>query len=386
MLDFEFHNPTHIVFGQGQIARLATLVPASARVALLYGGDSARRHGTLDEVVSALAPRHVETFGGIEPNPAFQTLMEAVMLIRQHDLDYIIAIGGGSVIDGAKFVALAVNCDSDPWQAVVVDNARDIEHAVPLACVLTLPATGSEMNPHAVITRYETREKLAFSSPLAYPQFSILDPTRAYTLSSGQLANGVVDAFTHVMEQYLTYPVNAPVQDRFAEGLLLTLVEIGPALLASPRNYELQASFMWAATLALNGLIGAGVPQDWSTHMIGHELTALHGLDHAQTLATLLPSVMQARRQAKHDKLLQYAARIWGIHSGDDASRIEAAIDATRRFFESLGMKTRLGDYGIAAVDIPAIVARLERHGLIALGEHGDIDVDASRAILQASL
>ena len=386
MNNFSFINPTRIVFGQGQVAELGKLIPNDARVLILFGGQSAKTHGTIDEVIAALGGRHYEEFGGIEANPGYSTLMQAVEQIRNHDLTFLLAVGGGSVIDGTKFIAAAVNCDGDPWQEILLDHASNITTTLPFGAVLTLPATGSEMNPHSVITRYETREKLAFSSELVYPQFAILDPTKAYTLPTKQLANGIVDAYTHVMEQYLTYPVNAPVQDRFAEGLLSTLIEIGPQLLANPTDYKLQASFMWTATLALNGLIGAGVPQDWATHMIGHELTALHGLDHAQTLAIILPSMMQEQREAKHDKLVQYAERVWGIKDGNDETRIDSAINKTRDFFECLGVKTRLQDYQIHSDAITSIIKQLDAHGLTQLGEHGDVDLQKSRRVLEASL
>ncbi|KKN36446.1 hypothetical protein LCGC14_0773580 [marine sediment metagenome] len=306
--------------------------------------------------------------------------------IREHKLDYLIAVGGGSVIDGTKFVAAAVNCSGDPWQEILVNHAKDIDHALPFSAVLTLPATGSEMNANSVITRYETNEKLAFSTPHVYPQFSVLDPTKAYTLPEKQLANGVVDAFTHVMEQYLTYPSNAMVQDRFAEGLLQTLIEIGPELIKNPQDYDLQSNFMWTATLALNGLIGAGVPQDWATHMIGHEITALHGLDHAQTLAILLPSVLVEQRDKKHDKLLQYAERVWQLTEDTEETRINLAITKTRDFFEQMGIKTHLSDYDITEQDIGIMVKQLNEHGLTQLGEHNDITLDKSQKILQASL
>lgn len=386
MNNFEFYNPTRIVFGKGQIESINDLIPASARVLILYGGQSAKKHGTLDEVMAALGDRSVETFGGIEANPGYSTLMKAVELIRDKKLDFLLAVGGGSVIDGTKFVAAAVECEGEPWEEILVNGAQNIRTALPFGSVLTLPATGSEMNTNSVITRYETQEKLAFSNPLVFPQFSILDPTKAYTLPNRQLANGVVDAFTHVVEQYLTYPVAARIQDRFAEGLLQALIEVGPSLLINPTDYELQSDFMWTATLALNGLIGVGVPQDWTTHMIGHEITALHGLDHAQTLAIVLPSVMQEQRASKRDKLLQYADRVWHIDETNEERRIDLAISRTRDFFEQMGVKTRLSDYQIGAEAIPLLIQQLEKHGLTQLGERGDIDLDKSRRILEASL
>lgn len=385
MQDFSFYNPTRIEFGAGKIAQLSELVPADARVLVLLGGDSARRSGTLDEVLAALGEREVQLFNGIEPNPSFETLMQAVAQVREQQLDYLLAVGGGSVIDGTKFVAAAALYEGDAWD-ILLKSGQNVTAALPFGCVLTLPATGSEMNKGSVITRKSLAAKLPFMSEHVYPVFSILDPVKTYTLPPRQIANGVVDAFMHVMEQYLTYPANAPVQDRFAEGLLQTLIEIGPKALAEPEDYQTRASLMWTATLALNGLIGAGVPQDWATHMLGHELTALHGLDHAQTLAIILPEMLRQRKATKLSKLVQYAERVWGITTGSEDEKAEAAIERTRDFFESVGVKTRLGDYGLGAEHIDAIIDSLQSHGMNQLGEHGDVTPELCRNILLASL
>lgn len=385
MLNFDFQNPTRIVFGQGSVARLDELVPAQARVLVLYGGGSAERHGTLAEVEAALGGRTVHRFGGIEPNPTYETLMQAVELVRRERLDFLLAVGGGSVIDGTKFVAAAVHYAGDPWQ-ILETCGEGIGDVLPLGTVLTLPATGSEMNAGSVISRKSLQAKRFFGHPKVFPLFSVLDPAKTFTLPPRQVANGVVDAFVHVVEQYLTYPVNARVQDRFAEGLLQTLVEVGPLALSQPQDYDVRANLVWAATLALNGLIGAGVPQDWATHMLGHEITAAHGLDHAQTLAVVLPALLEVRRAAKHDKLLQYAERVWGICTGTADERVTQAIHQTRAFFESLGVKTRLRDYGIGPEAIDHLIEQLDKHGMTALGEHGDMDLALSRRVLQAAL
>ena len=300
-------------------------------------------------------------------------------------IDYQIAVGGGSVIDGTKFVAAAACFDGEPWD-ILLQRGRNVQRALPLASVLTLPATGSEMNNGGVVTRKATQAKLSFSSVHCFPQFSVLDPTKTYTLPPAQIANGLVDAYVHVMEQYLTYPVQARPQDRFAEGLLQTLVEIAPGALAEPPAYDHRASLMWTATLALNGLIGAGVPQDWATHMIGHELTALYGIDHARTLAIVLPSLMHSQRAAKRDKLLQYAERVWHVGGGTEDERIDAAITHTRAFFESVGIPTRLSAYGLGREAVDAVVAQLTAHGMLKLGEHRSITPEVSRAILEAAL
>ncbi|GGB48633.1 NADH-dependent alcohol dehydrogenase [Oceanisphaera marina] len=385
MQDFSFYNPTRIEFGAGKIASLAQLVPAKARVLVLFGGESARRTGTLNEVTAALGEREVQLFGGIEPNPSFETLMKAVTVVRENNIEFLLAVGGGSVIDGTKFVAAAAQYEGDAWD-ILLQGGQNITRALPFGSVLTLPATGSEMNKGSVITRKSLAAKLPFMSDHVYPVFSILDPLKTYSLPQRQIANGVVDAFMHVMEQYLTYPANAPVQDRFAEGLLQTLIEIGPKALAEPQDYQTRASLMWTATLALNGLIGAGVPQDWATHMLGHELTALHGLDHAQTLAIILPQMLRQRKAAKLGKLVQYAERVWNVREGSDDEKAEAAIEHTRAFFESVGVKTRLGDYGLGAEHIDPIIDSLKSHGMVALGEHGDVTPEHCRQILLASL
>ena len=385
MNNFDFYNPTRIAFGEGKIAALDTLVPADAKVLILFGGESARRTGTLDEVEAALGDRQVQLFGGIEPNPSFETLMEAVSVVQRDGIDYLLAVGGGSVIDGTKFIAAASLFEGNAWD-ILLKGGTNIHRALPFGSVLTLPATGSEMNKGAVVTRKSLQAKLPFHSEHVFPQFSVLDPTKSFTLPPRQVANGVVDAFVHIVEQYLTYPANAPVQDRFAEGLLQTLIEIGPQALADPENYEVRANLMWVATLALNGLIGSGVPQDWATHMLGHELTALHGLDHAQTLAIVLPSMLAERKDAKRGKLVQYAQRVWAIQHGSDDEKADAAIEKTRDFFESLGVKTRLGDYQLAAEHIDPLISSLEQHGMTALGEHNDVTPAVCRQVLQASL
>ena len=384
MQNFIFHNPTRILFGEGQIAAIGPEIPNGARVLITYGGGSVVTTGTLAEVKVALGETDSLEFGGIEPNPTYETLMQAVELARREKVDFLLAVGGGSVIDGTKFIAAAIPFQGEPWD--ILAKQAPINSAVPFGSVLTLPATGSEMNAGSVITRRATRDKLAFINPAVFPRFSVLDPTKTYTLPPRQVANGVVDAFVHIAEQYLTYPADAKVQDRFAEGLLLTLIEEGPKALTEPENYAVRANLMWTATLALNGLIGAGVPQDWATHMVGHEITALHGLDHAQTLAVVLPAMLQVRRFDKRGKLLQYAERVWGLRDGDEDARIDAAIERTRDFFESLQVPTRLSGYGIGAEAIAPLVDQLERHGMTALGERQDVDLARSQQVLELAL
>lgn len=381
MFDFSFYNPVRVHFGKGRIAQLASEIPAEARVLILYGGGSVIRTGVLDEVKAALAGRSISEFGGIEPNPSYETLSKAVAQVKAEGVDYLLAVGGGSVIDGTKYVAAAACIEGDGW-TILETRGKAITRALPFGAVLTLAATGSEMNNGGVVTRAATHDKIAFSSNHCFPRFAVLDPTKTMTLPPRQVGNGVVDAYVHIMEQYLTYPVDAKVQDRFAEGLLLTLIEDGPKALSEPDNYDVRANLMWTATLALNGLIGAGVPQDWATHMVGHEITALHGLDHAQTLAIVLPAMLTVRKADKRAKLLQYAERVWNLRSGSEDERIDAAIAKTRAFFESMQVKTHLSDYGIPADAVPGLLAQLERHGMIKLGEKRDVNLAVSEQVL----
>ncbi len=384
MLNFTFQNPTRIVFGEGQIKALRQLVPSGARVLMTYGGGSIKHNGVYDQVKTALADVELFEFGGIEPNPSYETLSKAVEMVHAQQIDFLLAVGGGSVVDGTKYIAAAARYDGEGWD--ILSKQAKLKAAVALGCVLTLPATGSESNGFAVITKQATQQKLSFGSPLVYPQFAVLDPTVTYSLPAKQLANGVVDAYIHVMEQYLTYPVGAAVQDRFAEGLLLTLLEFGPKAVQAPQDYNIRSNLMWSATMALNGLIGVGVPQDWSTHMIGHQLTALYGLDHAQTLAIVLPAVMQQQREQKRDKLLQYGRRVFGLQHSDEERLIDEAISHTRAFFEQMGVPTRLADYGITAEAKAAVVAKLAELKADRLGEHGDITPDVVQQILQRAL
>lgn len=385
MQSFTYWNPTRIHFGKGQIARVSDEVPADARVLVLYGGGSVLANGVMDQVRAALAGRAVFEFGGIEANPHFETLLNAAKLARVEKVDFLLSVGGGSVADGTKFVAAAALFDGDPWD-ILVERGRNVKTALPLGCVITLPATGSEMNRNAVVTRASTQDKLPMNSVHVLPRFSVLDPETTFSLPPRQTANGVVDSFMHVLEQYLTYPVGAKVQDRFAEGLLLTIMEDGPVALAEPTNYQARANLMWAATMALNDLIACGVPGDWATHRIGHELTGLYGLDHAATLAIVLPSLLTVKRTQKRDKLLQYAERVFGITTGDEEARIDAAIARTRAFFEAMGVRTRLADYGLDATAIPAVTEKLRQHWPVPLGEHRDVTPEAAAEILTLAL
>jgi NADP-dependent alcohol dehydrogenase len=385
MLNFNFQNPTQIHFGEGQIKAISKGIPLNARVLLVYGGGSIKGNGVYQQVIDALGKHTWFEFSGIEPNPTYNTLMKAQEMIKTQKIDYLLAVGGGSVIDGAKFIAAAALFDGDdPWD--ILAKNQPITKALPIGAVLTLPATGSESNGNSVVTR--DGNKLAFASPLVRPLFAVLDPSVTLSLSDRQISNGVVDAFVHTMEQYLTYSVNGKVQDRFSEGLLQTLIEEGPKALApaTKDNLEVRANIMWSATMALNGLIGAGVPQDWTTHMIGHELTGTYGIDHARTLSIVLPAVMKVRKEQKREKLLQYATRVWHITQGDENARIDKAIQLTEQFFAKMQVPIRLSEVNLGATDIDSLIATLENHGMTAISEHGDITLDISREILNQAL
>ncbi|RLD67198.1 MAG: NADH-dependent alcohol dehydrogenase [Bacteroidetes bacterium] len=386
MENFDFYNPTHIVFGKDRLKELNKLVPKDAKVLILYGGGSVKKFGTLEKVKEHLKNRSITEFGGIEPNPSYETLMKAVEVVKKENINFLLAVGGGSVMDGTKFVSLAVNYKGDNPTKILsnVYVQSLISGCIPIGTVVTLPATGSEMNSGGVITY--NHGKFVISNPLLFPKFSILDPTLTYTLPATQVANGIIDAFIHVIEQYVTYPVDARFQDRTAEGILQTLIEIGKQTIDNPEDYDARANLVWCATMALNGLIRVGIPQDWTTHMIGHELTALFGIDHAKTLAILQPSIWQIRKEQKREKLIQYAERVWNISETDEDKKIDLAINKTREFFEGLGVKTRLSDYGITADGIDDVVKALEKHGMTALSETKDLNLEISREILENAM
>jgi len=385
MTDFEYYNPTRIFFGKTQLSKIPSQIPANSKVMLLYGGGSIKKNGVYDGVKKALADYDITEFGGIEPNPSYETCMKAVEIIKAKSIGFLLAAGGGSVIDATKFIgAAALFTQGDPWK-ILSENAP-VEASLPIGAILTLPATGTEMNGNSVISKISTQEKLAFSSPHSFPTFSVLLPDAAGTLPKVQVANGIVDAFVHVIEQYLTFPSNSPIQDRFAESVLQTLIEEGPKVYANPADYESMANLMWSATMALNGLIAAGVPGDWSVHMIGHELTAYHGIDHARTLAIVLPGLWKVLRNEKRQKLLQYGERVWKISEGSDDERVNAIIARTVGFFESLGIKTHLSDYRVPRETIDKIVNRFESKKWLSFGDRGLVTPEVTRMVLEEQI
>ncbi len=383
MNNFDYQNPVRIVFGKDSIGRLGDLISLRYnKVLVTYGGGSIKKNGVYEQVMAALKYHTVVEFGGIEPNPTYETCMQAVELAKSEGVDFLLSVGGGSVLDGTKFIAAAVKFDGDPWDILV--KGAEFDEALPLGDVLTLPATGSEMNFFSVISRKSTQEKLAFGQPSVYPKFSILDPETTYSLPKNQLRNGLVDAFVHVMEQYATYDVGSTLQDRQAESIVRTLIEIAPDVLGK-QDYASRADFMWAATNALNGLINCGVVQDWATHTIGHEITAFCGLAHAETLAIVLPGIWTHQFEHKKGKLAQLARRVWHVTGGDEESQAKAAIEKTVAFFHSVEMPTTLGDYDIGEAEITKIEERFaERKGCF--GEHQNIGSEQVGEILRLCL
>lgn len=383
MNNFEFANPVKVVFGKGTIARLSALIPASSKVLMVYGGGSIKKNGIYEQVKEALAGFDVSEFSGIDANPPYETCMQAVKLVKEEGIDFLLAVGGGSVIDATKFIAAASCFEGEPWD--ILSKGAVVKKALPLGVVLTLSATGSEMNERAVISRLATREKLNFASSLVFPRFAILDPEVTYSLPLRQVANGVVDSFIHVVEQYLTYPVNAKVQDAFSEGLMKTIYEEGLNVLEHPDAYDIRANLMWAATNALNVWIGQGVPQDWSSHRMGYALTAQFGLDHAQTLAILLPGVMTYMFKEKQQKLARMGEVVFGITEGTEEEKAQHTIAACEAFFRKMGLKTRLGECGIQENDLDALAAPIDKQGWH-LGEHRNIDSRVAREIMALRL
>jgi len=387
MLNFELYNPTNLVFGKGQIEKLASLIPQNAKILLAYGGGSIFKNGVYDQVMLQLKSFEVIEFGGIEPNPHFETLMKAVNVVKENKVNFLLAVGGGSVIDGVKFISGAVHFEGDPIDILKKRVLfTDTTKVIPFGTVLTLPATGSEMNSGAVVTIEATQEKLVLGGSALFPKFSICDPTVIASLPKRQIQNGVVDAFTHVMEQYLTYPHDALLQDRIAEGILQTLAEIGPQVVENPTDYKLASNLMWSCTMALNGLLNKGVPTDWATHMIGHELTALYNIDHARTLAIIGPNLYRVLFETKKEKLAQYGERVWQVEGTTVEEKANNAIAKTVAFFHTMGMQTKLSDYTSEYAKTADFISnRFEERGWKTLGEKQNITPEKVKEIVAMS-
>lgn len=383
MKNFEFKNPTKVIFGKDQIKSIKDEIPEDAKVLMLYGGGSIKNNGIYEQVISALSNHEVVEFGGIPANPEYAVLMKALKVIKEENITYLLAVGGGSVIDGTKFLSSAALYEGDePWDILV--NKIPTLKGMPFGTVLTLPATGSEMNSGAVITREKTKEKLGMGGAGLFPEFSVLDPQVVHSIPQRQLVNGITDAFTHVLEQYLTYPVGAHLQDRISESIMQTLIEVAPKVLEDPTDYTAASNFMWSCTMALNGLIQKGVPTDWAIHAMGHELTALYGIDHARTLAVIAPSHYEYNFESKKEKLAQYAERVWNITDGNTEYKASAAIKRTEAFFNELGIDTKLSqytdDYEGTAEEISK---RFKERGWEGLGEHQNLKPEDAEKIVK---
>lgn len=386
MNNFELFCPTRVVFGKGSIAKLPQLIDKSKKILITYGGGSIKKNGVYDQVKKALEGYNVLEFGGIEPNPKYETLMKAVEIVKKEGVDFLLAVGGGSTLDGTKFIAAASKYfgEKDAYDYFMVEQ-NPVTDALPLADVITLPATGSEMNNGAVISRISTDEKLAFQWEPLYPKFSIIDPQVTFSLPQKQTINGIVDTFVHVMEQYCTYDVNSPLQDDWALGILRTLIKEAPKVLVDPNDYEARANIFWCATCGLNYWIAQGVPQDWATHMIGHELTAFYGIDHGQSLAIIEPRLLRNQKVSKSKKLAKLAREVFGINEPVDLKAADIVIDHIEAFFNSLGMKTKLADYDINSEEAAEKIRdRFAKRG-VALGEKGAINSDVAYDIVKAS-
>lgn len=385
MNNFDFQNPTKILFGKDQIAKLSEEIPKNAKVLLLYGGGSIKKNGVYNQVKKALENFEVLEFGGIPANPEYAVLMDALKVIKNENITFLLAVGGGSVIDGTKFLSAAALYEGDePWN--ILKNSERTMKGMPFGSVLTLPATGSEMNSGAVVNRRETKEKLVMGGPGLFPVFSILDPQVVQSIPRRQIENGIADAFTHVMEQYITYPVDGMLQDRFSESILQTLIEVAPKILKDPSDYNAAANFMWSCTMALNGLIQKGVPSDWATHMMGHELTALFGIDHARTLAIIGPNHYTYNFENKKEKLAQYAERVWKVTDGTLEEKAKAGIEKTKAFYNSLGIKTSLSEYTDDYKGTAEIISkRFTERGWKGLGERQNVTPSDVEKIVEMS-
>lgn len=380
-MKFSYVNPTLIQFGQQQIAALTDLIAKDQKVLVVYGGGSIKKNGVYDEVAAALEGFDWVEFSGVGANPTIEVLDQAVKICKEQGIDFVLGVGGGSVIDGVKYIAASAVYDGEGWD--IPTGKHTIISALPIGAVLTLPATGSESNQNSVVSKEATKQKLPFASPEVLPKFAIMDPDVMKTLPQRQLVNGLVDAWVHTCEQYLTFPEGALVQEGYAEALLKALKTLGD-------NFESQddawrANLMWAANQALNGLIGSGVSQDWATHMIGHELTAAYGVDHARSLAIVQPSLLRNQFAVKKAKLEQMGKNVFGLAQTDDLA--EQTIQAIEAFYHSLDVATELTEHGddkAAAID--NIIGKLEAHGMVALGENQAITLKESREILEQAV
>lgn len=376
-MNFTYFNPTSIEFGTGKIKSIVKYIDKNSKVLVVYGGGSIKKNGVYEQVKIALDGYTWFEFAGVEPNPSIETLNKAVKIIKDEKIDFVLAVGGGSVIDGSKYLVTAALYDGDGWDFL---EGKTVEKALPLGAILTLPATGSESNTTAVISRNSTNEKRYFGSALLYPKFAVLDPSVMSTLDDRQLANGLVDAFVHTCEQYLTYSNTSLLHDGYAQTILK-----GLHILAQDwkSRYEIQwqENLMLLANQALNGFIGSGVPQDWATHMIGHELTAVYGLDHARSLAVVQPQLLRVMIEDKQEKLTQMGKEVFGM-----PHNYEMVIEAIEFMYHSIGVSTNLNDYNIDDKVVENITSALKKHGMTNIGENANVTLEKVEKILTMSM
>ncbi|MDD2886230.1 MAG: iron-containing alcohol dehydrogenase [Aliarcobacter sp.] len=376
-MNYTYFNPTAIEFGTGKIKSIVNYIDKKLKVLVVYGGGSIKKNGVYEQVKTALEGYTWLEFSGIEPNPAIETLNKAVKIIKDEKIDFILAVGGGSVIDGSKYLAAAALYDGDGWDFL---EGKTVEKALPIGAILTLPATGSESNTTAVISRVSTNEKRYFGSPLVYPKFAVLDPSVMSSLDDRQLANGLVDAFVHTCEQYLTYPTSSLLHD----GYSLTILKGLKTLAVDWKNrheIQWQENLMLLANQALNGFIGSGVPQDWATHMIGHELTAFYGLDHARSLAVVQPQLIRVMMEEKKEKFELMGREVFGVLHNK-----EIVLEALEYMYQSIGVTTNLNDYNIDDKVVENITSALKKHGMTNIGENGTVTLEKVAQILNMAM
>ncbi|MFS0881906.1 iron-containing alcohol dehydrogenase [Metabacillus niabensis] len=387
MDNFTYYNPTKLIFGKGQVEQLATEVPSYGnRVLLVYGGGSIKRNGLYDQVVNILKDKQIEIFelSGVEPNPRLSTVQRGVDICKNENIDFLLAVGGGSVIDCTKAIAVGAKYEGNPWD--IVTKKHIPTEALPFGTVLTIAATGSEMNSGSVITNWETQEKYGWGSPLVFPKFSILDPVNTYTVPKNQTIYGIVDMMSHVFEQYFHHTKNTPLQDKFCESTLRTVIEAAPKLVEDLENYELRETILYAGTIALNGQLQMGYRGDWATHNIEHAVSAVHDIPHGGGLAILFPNWMKHTMSENVDRFVQMAVNVFDVEpSGKDKEAIATeGIEKLREFWSSIGAPSRLKDYDIGEESIDVMADKAMANG--EFGNFKKLTRDDVVAIYRASL
>jgi alcohol dehydrogenase YqhD (iron-dependent ADH family) len=348
--NFVFHNPTKLIFGKGTLPSLKEEVPKyGKKVLLVYGGGSIKRNGIYEETMKYLREIDAEVFElpGVEPNPRLSTVHKGVEICKKENIELLLAVGGGSVIDATKAIAVGAKYDGDVWD--IITKKAEVKDALPLGTVLTLAATGSEMNSGSVITNWETQEKLGWGSPYSFPKFSILDPTHTFTVPRDQTVYGIVDMMSHALEHYFSLAPNVPYNERMVESLLTTVIETAPKLLEDLQNYEYRETIMFCGTMALNGVINQGMRGDWATHGIEHAVSAVYDIPHGGGLAIIFPNWIRYNLDVTTPKMKQLAIRVFNVDSTGKSDRqiAEEGIDRLRQFWNSIGAPSRLADYNI---------------------------------------